>query len=99
MLRITLASLALAVTAVPAFAADAPAAASNSTADSTIGDLIDNPATKAILDKYFPGMSTNPQIDMARGMTLKQIQQFQPDSITDEKLALVDADLAKLPPK
>jgi para-nitrobenzyl esterase len=44
-----------------------------------------------------PGFSGNPQIDMARSMTLKQIQQFAGDQITDDVLAKVDADLAKIP--
>ena len=46
-----------------------------------------------------PGFSTNPQIDMARGMTFKQIQSFAPDMIKDEMLAKLDADLSKLPAK
>jgi hypothetical protein len=43
------------------------------------------------------GFADNPQIEMARSMTLKQIQGFAGDAITDEVLAKVDADLAKLP--
>ncbi len=65
--------------------------------DSTIGDLLDNPETKAVLDKDIPGMSANPQIDMARGMTLRAVQHYSPDTMTDELLAKVDADLAKVP--
>jgi len=66
--------------------------------DSLIGDLIDNSATRAILDKYIPGFSTSDQIDAARNMTLKAIQQFAPEAITDDILAKIDADLAKLSP-
>jgi para-nitrobenzyl esterase len=88
--------------ATPVLAADAPAApaapaAAFSVADTDIGTLLDNPATKAILDKYMPGMSTNPQIDMARAMTLKQVQSYAPDQFKDETLAKIDADLAKIP--
>ena len=46
-----------------------------------------------------PGFSANPQIDMARSMTLKVIQSYAADTITDEALVKVDADLAKLPIK
>ena len=56
-----------------------------------------DPATKAVIDKHMPGFSSNPQIDMARSMTLKQIQQFAGDQITDDVLAKIDADLAKIP--
>ena len=94
--------LASATAAAPAFAADAPAATpakGYSTTDSSIGTLVDDPAAKAILDKYMPGFSGNPQLEMARGMTLRQIQQFAPDQIKDELLAQIDIDLAKLPAK
>ena len=85
-------------TGAAAQAPAAPAAASAyTTADTSIGDLIDNPATKAVLDKHLPGFAGNPQIDMARGMTLKQIQAFAGDAVTDDVLARIDADLAKLP--
>lgn len=94
------AALAAAFTA-PAYAAEpAPAdapAPGYSTAETDIGTLLDNPATKAVIDKHMPGFSGNPQIDMARAMTLKQIQQFAGDQITDEVLAKVDADLAGIP--
>lgn len=85
--------------AAPAFAteATAPAAAPKfSTATSTIGDLIDNPATKAVLEKHVAGLVGNPQIEMARGMTLKQVQGFAGDMLNDDVLAKVDADLAKI---
>ena len=99
-------SLALLVAAQPALADNhaQPAAApaqtaakpAYSTAETTIGDLIDNPVTKAVLDKHLPGFSDNQQISMARAMTMRQIQGFAADMLPDEKLALVDADLAAL---
>jgi hypothetical protein len=82
----------------------APAATEAPTAHYTseataIGDLLDDPAAKAVLDKHIPALSGNPQIEMARAMTLKQIQGFAADVVTDEVLAKIDADLAKLPAK
>ena len=79
-------------------AAPAPAAAL-STSNTDIGTLMDNPASKAVLEKYIPAMIANPQFEMARAMTLKQIQGFAADQITDELLAKIDADLAALPAK
>jgi para-nitrobenzyl esterase len=61
-----------------------------------VGTLIDTPATKAVLDKHMPGFSTSPQVDMARSMTLKMLQQFSPDNFTDEKLAAIESDLSKI---
>lgn len=94
-----IATASLSVSA-PAFAADAAAAATGyTTTETSIGTLLDDPAAKAVLDKIMPSFSSNPQIEMARGMTLKQVQQFAPDQMTDEVLAKVDAELTKVPVK
>ncbi len=66
------------------------------TADTDIGTLLDDPAARAVVDKHIPGFSAGDQVDMARTMTLKAIQQFAPDMITDQVLTDIDADLAKL---
>ncbi|TWB18362.1 MULTISPECIES: hypothetical protein [Nitrospirillum] len=103
-------ALAIAVAAAPlshaAFAQSAaPAAAAHaapahySTAETEIGKLLDDPAAKALLDKYIPGMTSNDQIDMARAMTLKDIQQYSPDQVNDKVLAQLDAEFAKIPAK
>jgi para-nitrobenzyl esterase len=70
-----------------------------STSTTQIGTLLDDPAAKAVIEKHIPGMTTNDQIEMARGMTLKDIQQYSPEAVTDKVLAETDADLAKLPVK
>lgn len=67
------------------------------TAETPVGTLLDDPAAKAILDEFIPGFTTNEQVDMARGMTLKEVQQYAPDKITDEVLVKIDAAFAKLP--
>ena len=98
MINRSLTAAALAVAAVamaPSAFAEAPA--KYSTGETDIGTLLDNPATKAILVKLLPGFADNPQIDMARSMTLKQIQGFAGDALSDEKLAAVDTELAKVP--
>jgi hypothetical protein len=83
-------ALALGMTA-PAFAGGF------TTADTDIGTLLDNPATKAILDKLMPGFSTNEQVQMARPMTLRAVQQFAPNEIKTEVLDQIDAEFTKLP--
>lgn len=62
-----------------------------------IGTLLDDPAARAIVDKHLPGFTSNGQIDMARGMTLKSVQQYAPDMVTDQALAGIQAELNKLP--
>jgi hypothetical protein len=43
------------------------------TLNTTLGELIDNPQAKAVLDAQLPGVSTHPMVAMARGMTLNMI--------------------------
>jgi hypothetical protein len=83
----------------PAAAAPAPTGKTYSTADTTIGDLLADPAAKAVIDKHIPGFSDNPNIGKASSMTLRQIQPFAHDKITDEVLKAIDADFANLPAK
>ena len=88
------------VSAVAQAPAPATASAQHYTTSSTdIGTLLDDPAAHAIVEKHLPGVLSGDQIDMARSMTLKAIQQYASDRITDQALAAIDADLAKLPPK
>jgi para-nitrobenzyl esterase len=85
--------------AMPAFA-DAPAPAAKYSVETTdLGTLMDDPAAKAVLEKHLPGLVGNAQIQMARGMTLKALQQYAGDMLTDGRLADVQYDLDKLPAK
>jgi cytochrome P450 len=68
-----------------------------STGTSTIGALLDHPETLAIVDRHFPGVSSDPQIAMGKTMTFRAVQAFAPDMFTTEKLDAVDEELARLP--
>ena len=102
--------LASSMIAAPAMAAPAdapvamPSAAATTagkytTTDTQLGTMLDDPAAKAVLVEFLPDIVSNPQIDMGRGMTLKQMQGYAGDMLTDEKLAQIDIALAKLPAK
>lgn len=80
--------------AAPAIADPAPAYSVETT---DLGTLLDNPATKAVLMKHIPLVAGNEQINAARSMTLRQVQQFAADALPDATLAAIQADLAKLP--
>jgi para-nitrobenzyl esterase len=73
----------------------APAAGKMTTAATPLGDLLDNPASKAVLAKYVPVLTQGGQVDQARPMTLKALQQYMPE-LTDETLGKIDAELAKV---
>jgi hypothetical protein len=84
------ACVTLAPCAAAAERAPPPAAASGySTATTPIAVLLGDPA----------GFSSNGQVEMVRGMTLQAIKPFAPGQFSDELLAKIDADLAKLPAK
>lgn len=43
------------------------------TLDTTLGDLLKDPQAKAVMDQYLPGVSSNPMIEMAKGMSLNMV--------------------------
>jgi hypothetical protein len=58
------------------------------TLDTTLGALLDNPQAKAVLDEYLPGVSSNPLVGMAKGMSLRAIlamPQAAQFGLTEEK--------------
>jgi len=62
----------------------------------TVGELLDNETTKAILEEVLPGIASHPQIGMARGMSLAMAAQFSGGLISQEALEKIDAALATL---
>lgn len=69
------------------------------TVDGTdIGTLLDDPAAKAVLDQYMPGLSSHEKIDAARSMTLKAVQAYAPTVVTDKALSDTKAALAQIKP-
>lgn len=75
----------------------APTTPHYTTSATKVGVLIKDPAAAAIIEKQIPGFTTDDRIGMASGMTLRQIQRFRPNIVTDEKLAAMDAEFSKIP--
>lgn len=74
----------------------APAAAAKFTLDTPIGELLANEAAKAVLDKELPGLTQLPQLEMIKGLTLKQLQPYSDGKLTDELLAKTETSLAAI---
>jgi hypothetical protein len=102
-MKLIIAGLAAFALAAPAvvFAADAPAAATPAAAvkpsveTTTIGELVDNPKAKAVLEKDNPVLLAYEGLDQIRGMTLRQISAFpqaQQSGLNDDKLKAIQAD-------
>lgn len=62
--------------------------------DTTVGELLDNAAPRAVIDRLMPELPSHPQIGMARGMSLKAIAPFSGGIITEELLAEANTALA-----
>lgn len=68
------------------------------TLDTTLGELLDNPQAKAVIDQQLPGVSTNPLVAMARGMSLNMLlamPQAAQLGITKEKVESILAEVNK----
>ena len=108
-MRKTLRSLVVATLAagaltmmVPAVAAEAAAAPSArySVSSTLVGKLLDDPAANAVLAKMIPTVYANEMFKTSgRELTLKDIQQYEPEALSDANLAKVQAELDKIPAK
>lgn len=94
MIRKLLAAAAIATVALSpaAFAQEAK----YSTSKQTIGELVKNEKTKAVLTKHIPDLVANPQLEQGYEMKFSDIVQYVPDQLTPEKLKAIDEDLAKV---
>jgi hypothetical protein len=82
---------------VPAQPADPPANGGHYNSQSTpMGTLLGDSDAKAVLAKYIPDIVNNPGISQAASMTLKMLQQYAPDMLSDKVLSEIDAELSKL---
>jgi hypothetical protein len=72
-------------------------AAKPSVKTTMIGDLLANPATKAVVDKDLPGLTADPRLQQAMSMTLTDIEPYSDGKITDAVLARVQADFDAIP--
>jgi hypothetical protein len=67
--------------------------------DTTIGDILKDAKAVEILDKYAPGVSSNPMIGLAKGMSLKALlamPQAKQAGVTEEMVLKVLAEINAL---
>ena len=84
---VLLAGAAFAQTPIPA------AAGAMSVESTTIGDLLDNPTSKAVIAKDMPALIAYPGLDQIKGMTLRAISAYPEAQLDDAKLAMIQKDL------
>lgn len=61
--------------------------------DSKMKDLLADPRAAAILEEYFPGMTTSPRIKMAFAFTLRKVAAFPQINLPPEKLEEINQKL------
>jgi beta-glucosidase len=64
--------------------------------DSSVRELLDDEAARAILEQHLPGFAAQTGIGMTMGLTLSQMAGFAPEHLTPERLAAINADLQEL---
>lgn len=103
----TVTALALTLmAATPALAQSAPApapagaqAVAGFSADTPLETVVADPAAKAVLDKTLPNIAKHPAFEQFKAMSLRQLQPYASDRISEEAVAKVDAELKALPTK
>jgi hypothetical protein len=97
-----LTAVATPILITPALAAE-PAAtqpAHYSVSTTLVGQLLDDPATNALLKKMIPTVYANEMFQSAgRELTLQAIQQYEPEALSDANLAKLQEELNKIPVK
>lgn len=73
-----------------------PITSGYSTAETKLAVLLKDEAAREVLDRHFPGITSDKRIGMAKSMTLRAIQKFAPAQFTNDALDATDRDLAEL---
>ena len=61
--------------------------------DSKVKDILKNPAAAAVLDKYSPDASKNPQMKLVGGLTLRKLASFPQSAFLKPHLEELDKEL------
>jgi para-nitrobenzyl esterase len=73
-------------------------AAHYSVNETLVGQLLDDPAAAAILKKLIPTVYANDLFQTSgRDLTLRAIQQYEPEALSDANLAKIQAEFDKIP--
>ena len=64
--------------------------------DSTVGELLDNPLSRAFIDQHMPELPSHPMLAMARSMPLRAIAPFSGGKLTPDVLDWIDGEFRKM---
>jgi len=98
-LSLAAAGFAAAVAAPAAMAQTAPAA-HYSVTETKVAKLLDDPAAADILKRLIPATFANEMFQtLGRDLTLKDVQQYASEELSDDNLAKIQAEFDKIPAK
>ena len=66
------------------------------TLDTKVGEILKDPEAVKVIERYAPGVSKNPMIGFAKGMTLKSVvsmPQAQEAGLTEDMISKVLAEI------
>ena len=66
------------------------------TVDTKLKVIMKDPKAVEAIDSVFPGFSSNKQLKLVSGMTIREIQQLPSGSLTEEQLEEIEKALAEL---
>lgn len=72
-------------------------AAPRFTIDSAVGDLMDDPRARAVMDKHFPNLKKNPHYFLIEDRSVRQLGPISGGKLTPAVLAKIDAELRAIP--
>ena len=58
--------------------------------DSKVKDILKNPEAAAVLEKFCPGASTNPQMKLVGGLTMRKLASFPQSAYLQPHLEELD---------
>ena len=71
-----------------------------SVADTLVGKLLADPSAAEVLKKLIPTVYANDMFQSAgRTLTLRDIQQYEPEALSEANLAKIQAEFDKIPAK
>jgi hypothetical protein len=84
--------------ATPVATASIPAASPKASVEATtIGDLVGNDKTKAVLQQDMPALLTYDGLDQIKGMTLRDISKYPQADLDQAKLVKIQKDFDAIP--
>ena len=65
--------------------------------NSTVRELLNDEAARAVVEKHLPGAAKHPDLPMAMHMSLREVSYYPESGLTPAKLKQIEEELQQLP--